>query len=157
MEKKISKRKLRVRYWKKIIGIQNGQHKAEIIKALKKKNTKSSKKLIEKMEKDSTTDFKLPFIKKGDKRYQIIMELARMPPKEIIQTASEYYRKYTKIAELLQWYNKGTAKEVKRKEGRKYITVVEGYPKHSPFVAHLIRHQLINHERGMIKLTTAKE
>jgi hypothetical protein len=82
----------------------------------------------------------------------LIIELARMSPKQIVRTAYKYYRQYPKIAELLNWYKKGTQRESKRKDGGKYVTVVEGYPKHSEFVSHLMRHLLINHVRGMINL-----
>lgn len=121
-------RKARMKYWKDILKLQS-------------KGTMKS-----------TTGKKLPILKKGSKQYEIVMTLAEMSPKEIYDTAKEYYSMYPKIRKLVSWYKKGTERQERKKEGRKYITITVGFKPRHKAVAQLIRHAMANHERGMVIL-----
>lgn len=133
MQQVIPGPKARRRYWKRIINLQNTRRNMR-----------------------STFGKPLPVIKKGSKKYEIIMELARMPTPELIEIAEEYYGDYKKIRQLLRWYEKGTLRQERKKEGRKFIPITLGFPPRSKFIGHLIRHQIINFERGMIALKKMK-
>jgi len=132
MYKKLPGPKQRIYYWKKILSYQN-----------------QGKRM-------SMAGTPLPKIPRGSKKYNLIMNLARMKSDKIIQIAKKQYSKYSKVAILLSWYRKGTIREERRKEGRKSIPFTVGFPPKSKFIANLIRHQIINHERGMIFLEKRK-
>jgi len=124
--------KSRVRYWKKMLKVQS--------------ETKGK----------DYAGKPLPSIKKGDKKYQMIMELARVPPPELISIAKKYYKEDITISQMLKWYSEGSLRQEHKKEGRKRVPITVGFPKGSKFVAQMIRYRIINIERGMTRIEKEK-
>jgi hypothetical protein len=122
----------------------------------------------------------LPVIKKGSKRWNLIMKLARLSPKSFIRYAKNYYGDYPEVIEMLKLYREDTLKTIQIKPpipfGRvKSIAVLDslprgkkkqppeikmdkissytvGFPAHSRIFIDMLRKQIINSERGLYTL-----
>lgn len=151
---KVSPAKARVKYWKKILYLQRTTKTPEKVDKNGKpaKGTKWIRTRRTKTHSSEVIMKAIPIIKKGSKLYNIIIELARMPPKELIKTAKQYYSKYDIIKALLRTYKEGTEAKQRMKIRRKFVTITTGFPKHAPFIVHQIRYAIINHERGIARL-----